>query len=116
MWPLEHVGLALAVSLASWLNVWYLERRLRRHLGKWRDFLGRSVPFVLLSLGVGLGAWGVWQFCPVRPKLVSLLLIPAWAWLYVRAARLLDLEEAHLFHEAVLGRLLRRLSGPGTGS
>ena len=108
MAPLKHVGLALAVSAAAWVNAWFLRRHLRHTLGSWPGMAARIMRFSLLSLGLGLAAWGTWRLCPVWPALVSLGFIPVWAWLYLHTAGRLNLEEARLFQEALMGRLRRR--------
>jgi len=95
-----HVGLALAVSAASWANIALLGFFLRRKLGPWleasRDYLVMLALSAILGLGCGMTAsWG-WP---------SLLGIPVWAAGYVFAARLMGLKEAETFILAAGRRL-----------
>ncbi len=65
MWPLEHAGLALASSLASYVNVLGLGWRLRRRLGR---LGGRGVAVSLgrtLCASAAMLGWCLW-------------LVPAW--------------------------------------
>lgn len=61
MWPLEHVGLALASSLSSYVNllglVWLLHRRLGRLGGR---EIARSIARTLAASAV-LGVWCLWS-------------------------------------------------------
>ncbi|WP_035043076.1 murein biosynthesis integral membrane protein MurJ [Desulfovibrio sp. X2] len=100
-----HVGLAVAVSAAGYLNVIILALLMRRKTGR-GPRIGRTVVCsLLLSLGVagaclgsihlGLGKW-------------ALALIPVWAVLYIVSAWALKLPEAHLFVSLLGSRLRRR--------
>lgn len=89
MQVIAHVGLAIAVSLASWGNVFLLGRALQRHMGRWfwvqRSLLYMTALSCLLGLGCSLTAsWG-W---------LSLAAIPVWAGGYLMATRMLDIPEA----------------------
>ncbi|MFP4428699.1 MAG: murein biosynthesis integral membrane protein MurJ, partial [Desulfovermiculus sp.] len=91
MQVIAHVGLAVAVSLASWGNVLLLARALRRHVGRWfwvqRSLLYMTALSCLLGLGCSLTAsWGWW----------SLAAIPAWAGGYLMATRMLGIPEAKM--------------------
>lgn len=97
-----HVGLALAVSLSSYVNVGLLSLLLRRRLGVWPLELPHTLRCAAASLAMGLAAWAV-----TGPRLAWLALIPAWALAYFGLARLLGLSEARLLADA-LGRRLRR--------
>ncbi len=95
-----HVGLAVAVSLASWGNVLLLGRALNRHMGTWFRMQSSLIWMVALSIGLGLGcgwsaSWG-W---------LSLASIPLWAGAYLTAAKMLRIPEADMIL-AVLGRKL----------
>ena len=95
-----HVGLAVAVSLASWGNVLLLGRALNRHVGTWFRMQSSLIWMVALSIGLGLGcgwsaSWG-W---------LSLVTIPLWAGAYLAAAKMLRIPEADMIL-AVLGRKL----------
>ena len=97
MQHLAHVGLALAVSLASWLNVLLLGRFLRADASWWAWRRDHAVMLLLsLLLGAGCYATSSWG-------LVSLLPIPLWAGGYFLLCRVLGMEEARL-----LGRVLLR--------
>ena len=105
MQVMGHVGLAIAVSLASWGNVLLLARALNRHIGQWFKPRGALLRMLALSCLLGLGcalsaSWG-W---------LSLAAIPVWAGGYMAAARLLRIPEA----EIVLSGLRRRLKGKGS--
>lgn len=91
MQVIAHVGLAVAVSLASWGNVLLLARALQRHVGRWfwvqRSLLYMTALSCLLGLGCSLTAsWGWW----------SLAAIPAWAGGYLMATRMLGIPEAKM--------------------
>ncbi|WP_027369616.1 murein biosynthesis integral membrane protein MurJ [Desulfovermiculus halophilus] len=101
---IAHVGLAVAVSLASWANVLLLGRALNRHVGRWfglqPGLLWMTGLSVVLGLACSLAAsWG-WP---------SLACIPLFAGAYMTAARMLHLPEA----EMILSTLGRKL---GKGS
>ncbi|GAB7021694.1 murein biosynthesis integral membrane protein MurJ [Salidesulfovibrio brasiliensis] len=105
MMPLAHVGLALAVSVASFANVLLLYLCLRRKVSVRPVGGGSAVRTLLLGLLVGGGAWlarplGGW----------SLAVIPVLAGLYLFAAHLLNMQEAHLFADVfrAAGRRIRR--------
>ena len=100
MQSIRHVGLALAVSAASWANIALLGRLLRRKLGAWLELTRGQGIMLGLSAVLGLGCsltahWG-WP---------ALLGIPLWAAGYVFAARLFGLKEAETFTLAVSRRL-----------
>ena len=105
MGRLAHVGLALAVSVASCVNVALLSWLLKRRLGAWPMSLSTWLKCGAPSLVIGLLAWS-----SSGTRLVWLLLIPVWAALYFVLARGLGLDEARLLVDA-LGRRLRRRRG-----
>ncbi|MFO7877505.1 MAG: murein biosynthesis integral membrane protein MurJ [Desulfovermiculus sp.] len=91
MQVIAHVGLAIAVSLASWGNVLLLGRALQRHVGRWfwvqRSLLYMTALSCILGLGCSLTAsWG-W---------LSLAAIPVWAGGYLMATRMMDIPEAKM--------------------
>ncbi len=102
MGSVAHVGLALAVSVASFVNVGLLSLLLKRRAGFWALQPGPALKCAAASLAIGLGAWAT-----SGTHLAWALLIPAWAALYFGLARLLGLEEARMLLDAV-GRRLRR--------
>lgn len=102
MGAVAHVGLALAVSVASFVNVGLLSLLLRRRTGFWALQPGPALKCMAASLAIGLGAWAT-----SGTHLAWALLIPFWAALYFGLARLLGLEEARMLLDAVHRRLRR---------
>jgi putative peptidoglycan lipid II flippase len=102
MQSLAHVGLALAVSVASVVNVALLSWLLKRRLGAWPMDLSTWLRCGAPSLAIGLLAWST-----SGTRLIWALLIPVWGVLYFLLARALGLDEARLLVDA-LGRRLRR--------
>jgi len=98
-----HAGLALAVSLASYVNVGLLSWLLRRRLGQWPMQLGPTLRCAAASLLMGLGAWAT-----AGTHLLWALLIPVWAVAYFGLARLFGLSEARQLADALRRRLARR--------
>lgn len=108
MQSLLHVGLALAVSISSMLNFILLYAGLHRRRGGTPIPVGSGVKSTLLSLVVGAGAYMTASWHPWW-----LVLIPAWAVGYILVARMLGMEEARLFTEAIGNRMRRRRNGRG---
>ena len=100
---MAHVGLALAVSVASYINVGLLSWLLRRRLGHWSLQLSSSLKCAAASLVMGLGAWAT-----AGTHLLWALLIPVWIVVYFGLARALGLEEARMLIDALTRRLRRR--------
>ncbi|WP_300161319.1 murein biosynthesis integral membrane protein MurJ [Solidesulfovibrio sp.] len=104
MGPMAHVGLALATSVSSWVNVLVLGVVLRKKLGgSWFRPGRTTVVGTLLSCGVGAGAYAT----AGRPYL-SLALIVVWAVAYMGAASVFRVEEARLLSDFVRRRLRRQ--------
>lgn len=104
MGPTAHVGLALATSISSWVNVLVLGVILRKKLGGAWFAPGRTTLLsLLLSGGVGAGAYAT----AGHPAL-SLVLIAAWAVGYMVVASWCGVEEARLLTDFALRRLRRR--------
>ena len=104
MGSMAHVGLALATSVSSWVNVLVLGVVLRKKLGgPWFRPGRTTVIGTLLSLGVGAGAYAT----AGRPYL-SLALIVVWAVAYMGAASVFHVEEARLLTDFVRRRLRRQ--------
>ncbi|UJX40052.1 murein biosynthesis integral membrane protein MurJ [Desulfovibrio sp. JY] len=104
MGPTAHVGLALATSISSWVNVAVLGVILRKRLGgSWFRPGRTTVIGALLSCGVGLGAYATAD----RP-LLALALIFVWAVAYMGLASLLRVEEARMLTDFVRRRLRRK--------
>lgn len=97
-----HVGLALAVSVASFVNVGLLSWLLRRRVGVWPLDMAPSLKCAGASLMIGLGAWAT-----SGTHVLWALLIPVWVVAYFLLARRLGLDEARMLLDA-LGRRLRR--------
>ncbi|CCH49564.1 Virulence factor mviN [Pseudodesulfovibrio piezophilus C1TLV30] len=103
MQSLAHVGLALAVSLSSFLNFICLYVLLVQKRGRGLIGLGMVVKSVMLSLIVGVGAfltavWHPWW----------LALIPFWCVFYIGAGHMLGMQEARLLTGLVATRIRRR--------
>ena len=99
----SHVGLALATSVSSWVNVAVLGVILRKKLGgSWFRPGRTTVIGTILSCGVGAGAYAT----SGRPYL-SLAGIVLWAVAYMGAASLFRVEEARLLTDFVRRRLRR---------
>ena len=104
MGPIGHVGLALATSISSWVNVLILGLVLRRKCGGAWFAPGRTTLLgVVLSCGVGFGAHATAD----RP-ILSLLLIIGWAVAYMAVASLCNVEEARMLTNFALRRLHRK--------
>jgi len=103
MLPMGHVGLALAASVSSWLNVWLLARALTAKAGPWLAPGRTTAVSALLSVAVGLAAW----LTPVGPW-AALALIAVWALGYMALCFALRVEEARMLMDFTLRRVLRR--------
>lgn len=101
---LSHAGLALAVSVASFINVALLSWLLKRRVGLWPLDREPTLKCAGASLAIGLCAWA-----SSGTQLAWAVLIPVWAVLYFVLARKLGLDEARMLLDAV-GRRLRRRS------
>jgi putative peptidoglycan lipid II flippase len=103
MGPTAHVGLALATSISSWVNVLVLGVVLRRKLGHTWFAPGRTtIISTLLSCGVGAGA-----FATAGHPYLSLFLILGWAVAYMAVSSLCNVEEARMLTDFALRRLRR---------
>jgi putative peptidoglycan lipid II flippase len=104
MGPTGHVGLALATSISSWVNIAALGLVLRKKLGgSWFKPGRTTIISTLLSVGVGFGAFATAD----RPAL-SLLLIALWAVAYMAVASLLRVEEARMLTDFVRRKIRKR--------
>ncbi len=104
MHVMAHVGLALAVSVASYVNVACLAVLLRRRLGQWPLMLGPTLKCAAASLIMGLLAWSV-----AGTHVLWALLIPVWAVAYFLLAGLFGLSESRQLAGALKRRLAARL-------
>ncbi|WP_461211447.1 murein biosynthesis integral membrane protein MurJ [Desulfocurvus sp. DL9XJH121] len=103
MFPLEHVGLALATSLSSWGNAALLLLGLRRRFGAWASCGRQALLYAAMSLALGLAAWFTRGMGPW-----AVALIPAWVLAYALAALALRVPEAGLVYGALKRRAARR--------
>ncbi len=109
MWPLAHVGIALATALSAWLNAGLLAWLLRRDGLLQPDArLKQRLPRIIAaSLAMAAGLWLLQDLlAPLRPSLSLPLLVLAGGAGFLLLARLsgaLDLAE--------LRRMRRRRSG-----
>ncbi len=96
---LAHVGLAAAVSVASWVNILLLAFLLRRKLSAWFEWRSDYLAMLLLSLAIGLGSWATasWGW-------PALLCIPLWAGGYLALAFKLKLPEASMITDMMRRR------------
>ena len=99
---MAHVGLALAVSLASLLNFGLLYVMLARKRKAQLMVPGSVAKTVLLSIFIGCGAALTVSMHPWW-----LLLIPVWAAAFVCLAFVLDMDEARLLVDTVRARARR---------
>ncbi|MGE4298283.1 MAG: murein biosynthesis integral membrane protein MurJ [Desulfovibrionaceae bacterium] len=119
MGPLAHVGLALAVTVASWANAVILAVLVRRggvaaSLDVWRGCVWPGLAHAGFAVGVGLAAWGTWAVLDQRGLgNVAVALIPVWAVGYVAASQAVGIAEAAIFRnvaQKVYGKLRRKAS------
>jgi putative peptidoglycan lipid II flippase len=103
-----HIGLALAVSTASYLNVGLLSLLLRRRLGHWPMQLAPTLKCAAASLLMGGMA-----FAASGTHLLWAILIPVWAVVYFILAGLFGLSESRQLVGALGRRLRRRIGGAG---
>lgn len=105
VYPLAHTGLALAISVAAWVNAWLLYVRLRRldiyrPLAGWGLFLirvGLASAVLALTLVWGVGEPASWLAASVGARIGRLTLwVVAGIMIYVAAALLLGVRPAQL--------------------
>ena len=102
---LQHLGLAIAVSLASWTNVFLLAVFLKRRIGPWGEVFKKSLKTTYLSLlllGISLAA--AYTFKPW----VCLALIPVLILGYMWLALKLKIPEAELIVSSLSKKLLSK--------
>ncbi len=93
MQKLDHLGLALAVSLASWTNVILLVIFLNRKIGKWGTIVAHTRKTVLLSLLILATAVFMNRTLPSE---ICVAAVPFMALLYFLLALRLRIPEAEL--------------------
>ncbi|WP_147819644.1 murein biosynthesis integral membrane protein MurJ [Salidesulfovibrio onnuriiensis] len=102
MFPLKHVGLALAVSVSSFLNFVFLLSGLCKRLGHCPLSPASALQTLLLSCGIGIGAWFTTGL-----HFWWLALIPVWVVVYIAAAYMLRMDEARLLAGMIKARIRR---------
>lgn len=101
---LDHLGLALAVALTSWVNIGLLGMLLKCKIGRWFHLHWGYLAMVVLSCLIGLGSyWTAAQW-----GWLALCFIPAWAVFYGGCGLFLRLTEARLIWEALWMRFPRK--------
>lgn len=107
--PLGPVGLALGAAVGAWLEWALLYRGLKQRVGDvgaGASHLLRMAAAAAVALVPALGVKAVTTDLHAIP--VAVFVLGAFGVVYVAAARLLRLEEATVFVNAVLRRLRRR--------
>ncbi len=102
MRPLDHVGLALATTVSSWVNAGLLLVGLRTKFGPWATFGRATMVYAIQAAAIavgagataGLGRWAV-------------ALIPVWAVAYAVVSWFSGVPEARLVREALARRMRR---------
>lgn len=102
MGPLDHVGLALATTVSSWANAFFLALLLRRRVPEFAAFVRQSLPSLGLSAVVFAGAYAT---LPMEG--LSVVLVPAWVVVYLGMALLFRLPEAMMVFTALKSRIGR---------
>lgn len=98
------VGLALGASVAAWMEVFLLQRRLRSAAGMLELPWRRMVRLGVLAITAAVPAAAVWLVLPPWPPLVlASLVVSLYAALYLALATVLRLDEL----QAWAGRLWR---------
>mgnify|MGYP006283799657 CR=1 FL=1 len=100
MWPLDHVGLALATTVASWGNAIMLIVMLRRRVPDFMKFIRQSLPSLGLSAVILAGA-----FITLPLGALAVALVPVWVLAYFGLALLFKLPEAMMVLSALRSRL-----------
>ena len=103
MQTMAHVGLALAVSISSFLNFGCLHVLLARKRRKALLPTASALKTLILSVLIGIGAYVTASWHPWW-----LLLIPVWVALYVGLAYLFRMNEARMLTDMVIARIRRR--------
>ena len=106
MFPLKIAGIALASAISSVASITLLMRALSAKVG---GFDGKFAGFFAKLLGAGVAqslfVWGAWRALQGVPELWRLaLVVPAGGLLYIAAAYLLRLEQAHVILTALGGK------------
>ncbi|MBB5021745.1 murein biosynthesis integral membrane protein MurJ [Desulfurispira natronophila] len=104
MVPLGHAGLALATSIASWFNFWYLwQRAKKRGMVQIRLFdgeLGRMVVATAVMSAVLLGLrFGLFGLLSLGVAIKVMIYILVALVIYIFCARLLKLQSWHFIRQ-----------------
>lgn len=110
MQVMAHVGLALAVSVASYVNVGLLSLLLRRRLGQWPLQLAPTLKCAAASLLMGALAYATSGL-----RLWWAFLIPVEAAAYFLLAGIFGLSESRQLAAALGRRVFRRFAAPKAG-
>jgi putative peptidoglycan lipid II flippase len=97
MQKLVHVGLALAVSISSWVNVLLLGFYLRKKIGPWFTGAGEILKMILLSFALLAGVTALASF-----QWIALLSIPLWALGYFYSSLLLKISPGQILWRALI--------------
>lgn len=98
----DHVGLALATTISSWVNALLLMRGMNRHLGRWAEFGRQALLFLILSTVMGLAAFGT-----IGMGRWAVALIPMWGLIYAVVTLVMRVPEALMVFDAVRRRVRR---------
>jgi putative peptidoglycan lipid II flippase len=91
MQKLDHLGLALAASISSWVNVILLGTALNRKTGHWFSHRQNVLKMLGISSVLLLGI----KFLSVSPWM-AVVMIPLWAMVYIVLALVVKLPEASM--------------------
>jgi putative peptidoglycan lipid II flippase len=112
MGPMDHDGLALALSLSSACNLVLLTAALRKRLGPlgWRHIAGSAAKSAACAAAMGLGVWAlarwllpVWNISGTGLAIRLIACITAGVFIFFTLARAFRLEEL----QSVLGMVSR---------
>lgn len=107
MGSMGHVGLALATSVSSWINVLVLWVVLHNKIGPFFPVDKTLAISTILSLGVGFAAYAV-----SSQAVLSLVLILPLAVIYLAVSALLGVEEARMLASLAARLVPRRFRKP----
>ena len=98
MQKFSHVGLALSVSISSWINILLLNFHLRKKIGTW--FRGTNEALKMAFLSVVLFAGVTALSLSARFQWIALLSIPIWAAFYFYCSLLLKISPARILWQS----------------
>ncbi len=97
MQRLNHVGLALAVSISSWINVLLLNFYLRKKIGTWFTGANETLKMIFLSVVLLAGVMALARF-----QWIALLSIPVWALGYFYFSLLLKISPSQILWQSLI--------------